>query len=97
MIIRDVVGKEKMVISVANLNIDVSNLCVHIMDKLMAEITHGIVKDRQPTYKLALVSLLCHSRPIFSLLFSRKTRLEKNYTEGQKMDTLYRFRIYEIL
>ena len=49
MIIRDVVGKEKMVISVANLNIDVSNLCVHIMDKLMAEITHGIVKDRQPT------------------------------------------------
>ena len=36
MIIRDVVGKEKMVISVANLNIDVSNLFVHIMDKLMA-------------------------------------------------------------
>ena len=49
MIIRDVVGKEKMVISVANLNIDVSNLCVHIMDKLMAEITYGIVKDRQTT------------------------------------------------
>ena len=49
MIIRDVVGKEKMVISVANLNIDVSNLFVHIMDKLMAEITYGIVKDRQPT------------------------------------------------
>ena len=59
MIIRDVVGKEKMVISVANLNIDVSNLFVHIMDTLMAEITYGIVKDRQPTYKLALVSLLC--------------------------------------
>jgi hypothetical protein len=49
MIIRDVVGKEKMVISVANLNIDVSNLFVHIMDKLMADITHGLVQDRQPT------------------------------------------------
>ena len=46
MIIRDVVGKEKMVISVANLNIDVSNLFVHIMDMLMAEITHGVVNDR---------------------------------------------------
>ena len=49
MIIRDVVGKEKMVISVANLNIDVSNLFVHIMDTLMAEITHGLVKERQPS------------------------------------------------
>ena len=46
MIIRYVVGKEKMVIRVANLNIDVSNLFVHIMDILMAEITHGVVKDR---------------------------------------------------
>ena len=46
MIIRDVVGKEKMVISVANLNIDVSNLFVHIIDILMAEIAHGVVKDR---------------------------------------------------
>ena len=76
-IIRDVVDKEKMVKSVANLNIDVSNLFVHIMDKLMAEITHGLVKDRQPTYRLALVSLLCHSRPIFPLLFSRKSRPRK--------------------
>ena len=49
MIIRDVVDKEKMVISVANLNIDVSNLFVHIMDTLMAEITHGLVKERQPS------------------------------------------------
>ena len=86
-----------MVISVANLNIDVSNLFVHIMDTLMAEITYGIVKDRQPTYKLALVSLLCHSRPIFPLLFSRKSRPRKKLSEGQKVGTLYRFRIYEIL
>ena len=49
MIIRDVVAEEKMVNSVANLNIDVSNLFVHIMDVLMAETTHGLVKDRQPT------------------------------------------------
>ena len=83
MIIRDVVGKEKMVISVANLNIDVSNLCVHIMDKLMAEITYGIVKDRQPTYKLALVSLLCHSRPIFPLIFKK---VEKNNKEARKWE-----------
>ena len=46
MIIRDVVNEEKMVNSVANLNIDVSNLFVHIMDTLMAEITHGLVKER---------------------------------------------------
>ena len=49
MIIRDVVNQEKMVNSVANLNIDVSNLFVHIMDTLMAEITRGKVNDRQPT------------------------------------------------
>ena len=49
MIIRDVVNQEKMLNSVANLNIDVSNLFVHIMDTLMAEITHGLVNDRQPT------------------------------------------------
>ena len=42
MIIRDVVDEKKMVNSVANLNIDVSNLFVHIMDMLMAEITHGL-------------------------------------------------------
>ena len=46
MIIRDVVAEEKMVNSVANLNIDVANFFVHIMDTLMAEITHGIVKER---------------------------------------------------
>ena len=49
MIICDVVGKEKMVNSVANLNIDVSNLFVHIMDMLLAEITHELVKDLRPT------------------------------------------------
>ena len=49
MIIRDVVEEKKMVNSVASLNIDVSNLFVHIMETLMAEITHGLVKDRQPT------------------------------------------------
>ena len=49
MIIRDVVDEKKMVNSVASLNIDVSNLFVHIMDKLMADITHGLVQDRQPT------------------------------------------------
>ena len=47
MIIRDVVGKEKMVISVANLNIDVSNLFVNIIYIPMAEITHEVVSDRQ--------------------------------------------------
>ena len=46
MIIRDVVDGKKMVNSVASLNIDVSNLFVHIMETLMAEITHGVVKDR---------------------------------------------------
>ena len=49
MIIRDVVDEKKMVNSAANLNIDVSNLFAHIMDMLMAEITHGLVKDRRPT------------------------------------------------
>ena len=83
-----------MVNSVANLNISVSNLFVNIMDMLMADITHGIVNNRLPTQKLALVSLLCHSRPIFPLLFSTKSRVEKSYPEGQKVDTLYRSRIY---
>jgi len=46
MIIRDVVDEKKMVNSVANLNIDVSNLFVHIMDTLMAEITHMLGNDR---------------------------------------------------
>jgi len=85
------------VISVANLNIDVSNLFVHIMDTLMAEITYGIVKDRQPTYKLALVSLLCHSRPIFPLLFSRKSRTRTKLYRRTKGGNLILFRIYEIL
>jgi len=49
MIIRDVVDEKKMVNSIANLNIDVSNLFVHIMDKLMAEITYELVNERQPT------------------------------------------------
>ena len=46
MIIRDVVDEKKMVNSVANLNIDVSNLFVHIMDTLMAEITRMLGNDR---------------------------------------------------
>ena len=46
MIIRDVIDEKKMVNSVASLNIDVSNLFVHIIDILMAEIAHGVVKDR---------------------------------------------------
>jgi hypothetical protein len=45
MIIRDVEDEEKMVISVANLNIDVSNLFVNTRDKLMAKITHDIVNN----------------------------------------------------
>ena len=49
MIIRDVVDEKKMVNSIANLNIDVSNLFVYIMDKLMAEITYELVNERQPT------------------------------------------------
>ena len=49
MIVRDVVDEKKMVNSVANLNIDLSNLFVHIMDMLLAEITHELVKDRRPT------------------------------------------------
>ena len=49
MIIRDVIDEKKMVNSVASLNIDVSNLFVHIMETLMAEIIHGLDKDRQPT------------------------------------------------
>ena len=77
MIIRDVVAEEKMVNSVANLNIDVANFFVHIMDMLMAEINHGLVKADNQRKKLALVSLLCHSRPIFPLLFSRKSRNRK--------------------
>ena len=61
MVIRVVVEEEKMVNSVANLNISVSNLFVNIVDMLMADITHGVVNNRLPTQKLALVSLLCHS------------------------------------
>ena len=49
MIIRDVVEEEKMVNSVANLNIDVSNLFVNIMDIFIAETTHVVVKDQPPT------------------------------------------------
>ena len=44
-------NEEKMVNSVANLNIDVSNLFVNIMDILIADITHELVNDGQPTYK----------------------------------------------
>ena len=65
MIIRDVVDEKKMMNSFANLNIDVSNLFVHIMDTLMAEITRGKVNDESSKQNHALVSLLCHSRPIF--------------------------------
>ena len=51
MIICGVVEEEKMVNSVANLNISVSNLFVNIMDILIADITHELVNDGQPTYK----------------------------------------------
>ena len=54
MIICGVVEEEKMVNSVANLNISVSNLFVNIVDMLMADITHGVVNNRLPTQKLAL-------------------------------------------
>ena len=63
-----------MVNSIANLNISVSNLFVNIMDMFVAEITRVVDNNQQPTYKLALVSLIFQSRPIFPLLFSRKTR-----------------------
>ena len=49
MIIRDVVEEEKMVNSVANLNIDVSNLFVNIMDIFIAEITRAVDNDQPPT------------------------------------------------
>ena len=86
------VNQEKMVNSVANLNIDVSNLCVHIMDMLMAEITHGLVKADNQRKKLALVSLLCHSRPIFPLLFSRKSRTRTKLYRRTKGGNLILFR-----
>jgi len=84
MVIRVVVEEEKMVNSVANLNISVSNLFVNIMDMLMADITHGVVNNRLPTQKLALVSSLCHSRPIFPLLFSTKSRSRKKLSRRTK-------------
>ena len=49
MVIRVVVEEEKMVNSVANLNIDVSNLFVHIMDILMSDIAHVVDNDQPPT------------------------------------------------
>ena len=49
MIIRDVVEEEKMVNSVANLNIDVSNLFVNIMDIFIAEITRVVDNVQPPT------------------------------------------------
>ena len=49
MIIRDVVDEKKMVNSIANLNIDVSNLFVHIMDILMSDIAHVVDNDQPPT------------------------------------------------
>ena len=49
MIIFDVVDEAKVVNSVANLNIDVSYLFVHIMDTLIAEIIHVVANDRPPT------------------------------------------------
>ena len=48
MITRVVVDEEKMVISVANLNVDVSNLFMNIMDIFIAEITYVVVSDRPP-------------------------------------------------
>ena len=47
MIVRDVVDEKKMVNSVANLDIDVSNLFVNIIYIPMAEIAHGLGNDRQ--------------------------------------------------
>ena len=49
MIIRDVVDEKKMVNSVANLNIDVSNLFVNIIYIPIAEIAHGLGNDRSST------------------------------------------------
>jgi hypothetical protein len=47
--IRDVVQEEKMVNSVANLNIYVSNFFVKIMDIFIAEIARVIDNDQPPT------------------------------------------------
>ena len=49
MIIRDVVEEEKMVNSVANLNMMVSNFFVNIMDIFIAEITRVIDNNQPPT------------------------------------------------
>ena len=49
MIIHDVVEEEKMVNSVANLNMMVSNFFVNIMDIFIAEITRVIDNNQPPT------------------------------------------------
>ena len=49
MIIRDVVNEEKMVNSVANLNIDVSNISVNTIYTPMPEIAHEVVNYRPAT------------------------------------------------
>jgi len=49
MIIRDVVEEEKMVNSVANLNMMVSIFFVNIMDIFIAEITRVIDNNQLPT------------------------------------------------
>jgi len=67
MIIFDVVDEAKVVNSVANLNIDVSYLFVHIMDTLIAEITHVVTNDRPPTLKNCKVPQIFQSRPILPL------------------------------
>ena len=84
MIIRDVVDEKKMVNSVANLNIDVSNLFLHIIYIPMAEIAHGVVSDRPSTLKLALVSFIFQSRPIFPLLFSTKSRKREKVRKWER-------------
>ena len=49
MITRVVVDEEKMVISVANLKVDVSNWFVNIVDMFIADIVCMVANDRLPT------------------------------------------------
>ena len=49
MITRVVVDEEKMVNSVANLKVDVSNWFVNIVDIFIADIVYMVANDRLPT------------------------------------------------
>ena len=49
MITRVVVDEEKMVNSVANLKVDVSNWFVNIVDIFIADIVRMVANDRLPT------------------------------------------------